>query len=397
MSKKQHSSLFLIWMITLIWGIINLYSASNIMLMTNNVAPYLLILPSILILSGGTVFYHFIRRATYANIYAMIKRSALTINLIVLGMLCLVLLIGVDAEHNLGAKSIIDIGPVNIQPMEFYKVSMLLYIAYFIYFLKNKHYKTIHTISVNIFLAIGLIFLEHDLGGVIIITTVLIITLLIEGEIQSLLKKLHYTTKQWLYAFIAMIGIIILLINSMSSMHMDRFSAWINPFSDAKGAGYQLINAFIAFSNGGLLGNGFLNSTQKTGFLTEQTSDAIFAIIGEEWGLFGILFTIIILFAIVILCYSIAIKSTDKFSEVYAYGFGTLIFVQTAVNIGGITGTIPLTGVTLPFISSGTNSLISLTIGLFFVIVIDLNNKHRKVIRKIKSDKLFMDGEKWKN
>ena len=133
-----------------------------------------------------------------------------------------------------------------------------------------------------------------------------------------------------------------------------------------------------------------MNSIQKSGYLYGKYTDFIFVIIVEEWGVIGGVVVIGMLLAIAVLCYRIGSTASDRFGQIYCYGFALLIIVQSGVNIGGVTGVIPMTGVTLPFISSGMNSYIFLTMGLFFVIIIDLDSQRKKRIDNERSNSLFM-------
>ena len=140
---------------------------------------------------------------------------------------------------------------------------------------------------------------------------------------------------------------------------VGRFEASMNPFQDIYGTGYQLVNGLYAIANGGLGGLGFTHSTQKFGYLTQASSDYIFAITSEELGIIG-LFIIVLGYGIVIyrLVYY-ALRTRSEGYKIILMGTAFYILLHFILNIGGVTGLIPLTGVPLLFISSGGSSLMS--------------------------------------
>ena len=129
---------------------------------------------------------------------------------------------------------------------------------------------------------------------------------------------------------------------------------------------------------------------QKSFFPESASSDYVFMVINEEWGIIGAIFTILILLAIATLCIVIGNKATSRFGMLYSYGFAFLVLFQSFVNVAGISNVIPMTGVTLPFISSGINSLFFMSLGLFVVILIDRESARERKKRKEKNDGLFL-------
>ncbi len=150
-----------------------------------------------------------------------------------------------------------------------------------------------------------------------------------------------------------------------TSYRTNRLKVFLNPFSEnLSAAADQVINSYIAFGNGGLVGRGLGNSIQKLGYLPEAHTDFILAIIAEELGLIGVLFVIALLGLLIGKVIFAGTKSKNTFSAMYALGFASLLIVQAVVNIGGVTASIPMTGVPLPFISNGGSSLLILSVGL---------------------------------
>ena len=158
-----------------------------------------------------------------------------------------------------------------------------------------------------------------------------------------------------------------------------RFSAFFNPFNDLSGAGHQLANSYYAMSNGGWFGLGLGNSIEKQGYLPEAHTDFVFAIVIEELGFVGASLILALLFFLILRIILVGIRANNPFNSMMAIGIGGMILVQTFINIGGISGLIPSTGVTFPFLSQGGNSLWVLSVAIAFVLNIDASEKRAKM------------------
>ena len=158
-----------------------------------------------------------------------------------------------------------------------------------------------------------------------------------------------------------------------------RFSAFFNPFNDLSGAGHQLANSYYAMSNGGWFGLGLGNSLEKQGYLPEAHTDFVFAIVIEELGFVGASLILALLFFLILRIILVGIRAKNPFNSMMAIGIGGMILVQTFINIGGISGLIPSTGVTFPFLSQGGNSLWVLSVAIAFVLNIDASEKRAKM------------------
>ena len=158
-----------------------------------------------------------------------------------------------------------------------------------------------------------------------------------------------------------------------------RFSAFFNPFNDLTGAGHQLANSYYAMSNGGWFGLGLGNSIEKQGYLPEAHTDFVFSIVIEELGFVGASLILALLFFLILRIILVGIRAKNPFNSMMAIGIGGMILVQTFINIGGISGLIPSTGVTFPFLSQGGNSLWVLSVAIAFVLNIDASEKRAKM------------------
>ncbi len=160
-----------------------------------------------------------------------------------------------------------------------------------------------------------------------------------------------------------------------------RFAAFFDPFADLTDAGHQLANSYYAMSNGGWFGRGLGNSIEKNGYLPEAHTDFAFSITMEELGLIGSSLVLALLFFLILRIIVVGIRARNPFNAMMALGVGGMLLMQTFVNVGGISGLIPATGVTFPFLSQGGNSLLTISVGIAFVLNIDANEK-RELIRE---------------
>jgi len=158
---------------------------------------------------------------------------------------------------------------------------------------------------------------------------------------------------------------------------ISRLVAFVDPWATPRAEGFQLIQSLFSLGNGGLFGRGFLNSTQKYMFLPFSESDFIFSIIGEEFGLVGAVLFLATLGYIIWRIFKVGRESTDMFGKYLCFGIASLIFIQSVLNIAVVTGSIPPTGLPLPFISFGGTSLAVFMAAIGIVLNIDKQNKKR--------------------
>ncbi len=369
---KKHHLLILLWLFVSLYGAVMEFSATYINTTIYGGNPFLGLVSQfvvILIVGGaGTVFFH----SAKIDTYQLMKRFAKPVMIITVGALAFVAAFGGIRG---GARMVIPLGPFDFQPMEMFKISAILYFAY--QFSNVKPSETLVDSVTKLFLpiiGIGLVILQPDFGGAMIILIVLYWLLIINGQN---LKQLI------LLAVGGSATIIFAVMFLLKEYQRARIFMWLNPFNDAAGSGWQLINSYVAISNGGLLGSGYMSSVQKAGFLSQPGSDFIFAIICEELGLIGALLTIGLLVSIAVVVISIGNTAHERFGMLYCYGFAMLLLTQTFINVGGVTGVIPMTGVTLPFISTGINSYLFMSLGVFLTVPISrIGIKEKKRERK---------------
>lgn len=244
---------------------------------------------------------------------------------------------------------------VFLQPAEIAKVALIVYLAALFDSAKQARQKYFpHKEFFMILVLIGgLVALEPDLGGALLIFASAFSVYFMAGA------PLFYLLFIGIAGSLAAIGY-----TFSSNYRMQRVLTFLNPTSDPQGVSYQITQILIALGSGGLLGVGLGNSRQKYQYIPEVTTDSIFAILGEELGLLGALLIIGALAFIIWRGFSIGAQAKDEFGKLLAVGITANIGFQTVVNLGGMVGLLPLTGVPLPFISYGGSSLTILLISV---------------------------------
>ena len=287
-------------------------------------------------------------------------------------------------------------GGFSIQPAEYLKVILVWYLA--LIFSKRQDeirdydYQALthnEWIPRNLndwrwltLILIGIVVIMPDLGNATILALTVLIMITASG-----------VGYRWFTSLLALVvGASTIVLGSIWIIGVDRvakipvfgyvakrFSAFFNPFNDLSGAGHQLANSYYAMSNGGWFGLGLGNSIEKQGYLPEAHTDFVFAIVIEELGFVGASLILALLFFLILRIILVGIRAKNPFNSMMAIGIGGMILVQTFINIGGISGLIPSTGVTFPFLSQGGNSLWVLSVAIAFVLNIDASEKRAKM------------------
>ena len=233
---------------------------------------------------------------------------------------------------------------------------------------------------------LGLVVTLPDLGNATIISLIIIIMLSVSGIgyrwFSTALMGITVGATV-LLGSIWVIGADVVAKIPVFGYIAKRFAAFFNPFEDTTNAGLQLSNSYYAMSNGGWLGRGLGNSIEKKGYLPEAHTDFVFSIVIEELGLIGASLILAILFFMILRIIVVGIRARDPFNSMMALGIAGMLLVQTFVNIGGISGLIPATGVTFPFLSQGGSSLLIISIGVAFVLNIDAHERRELLEKEI--------------
>ncbi|MDE7104725.1 MAG: FtsW/RodA/SpoVE family cell cycle protein [Ruminococcus sp.] len=275
--------------------------------------------------------------------------------IIVAVLLVAVLLIGNTEGGSMGAKRWIDIGPVNLQPSEIAKLSIIIFFAYSME-RDGKKMNTFKTGIVKYALYLGayvlLIALEKHISGILLVSAIAISLILCGGANRRQFILLG------VIAVVAAVSYIAWQASVEGSYVQVRLKSWRDPFADVLNDTWQTANSIIAIGSGGLFGLGLGNSRQKYLYLPETKNDFVFPIVCEEIGFVGALAIIIVFFLLVVEGYSIAVRCKDRFGMLLAVGITTQIGIQTVLNLAVVSNLIPNTGISLPFFSYGGTALI---------------------------------------
>ncbi|MCO4348548.1 cell division peptidoglycan polymerase FtsW [Staphylococcus agnetis] len=288
----------------------------------------------------------------------------------------------IGSEIN-GSRSWLNLGFMNLQASELLKIAIILYVPYIIERKRPQIQRDPTAILwpiIFVGLIIGLVLLQKDVGQTMLISSIFFSIILYAGiGIKNFLKIGFFSL---LGLFVVVIIIVVFRINILPSYLTARFSALENPFNFEDGIGYHLANSLLAIGNGGIFGRGLGNSIMKLGYLPEPHTDFIFAIIAEELGLVGVLIVLSFLFFIVYRSFELASRTTSYFYKLVCVGIASYIGIQTFINLGGISGLIPLTGVPLPFISFGGSSMISLSIAMGLLLIVSKQIRYEQARKR---------------
>ncbi len=308
---------------------------------------------------GITEFYYFTRHVftiiigftflflAYKLNPASIKKIAIPLLVLSFVLLILVFLPGIGVTAG-GARRWIRLWPSTFQPSELVKLSMVIFLARY---MSMPEYKTDRFISfikpVCIMVLFQIAILKQpDFGAAMSLAFLTFAMLFLSGT------RLRYLA----YLSVTAVPIIIKLV--MQPYRLKRVTSFLNPWEDAQGSGFQLVQSFIALGSGGLTGVGLGSSKQKLAYLPESHTDFIFSIIGEEFGFIGVSIVIALFLILFIKGISVANRAKDSFIYYLATGLSLMISLQALINFAVATGLVPTKGLPLPFISYGGSSLL---------------------------------------
>ena len=304
--------------------------------------------------------------------YVYLRRFAGIGVIISIGLLIAIIFTDSGIEAG-GSARWINIAGVTVQPSEIAKVAMVLFYAHILdrYPIKrgNDWQVPLGILLPVTALVLGLVFKQPDLGTTMVIALTCVVILL-----QTELPTFYFV------AAVPIVGIPLFYKIRSTEYQWERILVWLDPWKYAMGDGYQITNAEIAFGSGGLFGVGLGRSMQKYGYLPENHTDTIFAIVGEELGLAGALLLLSLFIALYARAYKIVGECPDRFGRLLGYGLTSSLAIQTAINLSVVTGVMPVTGITLPLISYGGASLVITLIELGLLLNI---SRYRKKTPKV--------------
>jgi cell division protein FtsW len=279
--------------------------------------------------------------------YHRYRTLSLPLLIVAIALLAAVLVPSVGTSVN-GAARWLRAGPVGLQPAEFAKLALILYLAFWLGARRDRIERSGTAIGFIVVTGLigGLVFAEPDLGTAIVIGGVALAMYFVAGA------------RLWMFAALASLSGVLALAGALAHPErVERLMTFIDPWKDPRDAGYQAIQALYGLALGGLSGEGLGAGREKFGFLPFPYTDSIFAILGDELGLIGTLAVIMLFLVLAYRGVRIALRAPDAMGALVATGVTTWLVFQAWVNMAVVASLIPMTGITLPFISYGGSSL----------------------------------------
>ena len=399
--EKKHLldyTILIPYLILSVVGLIVVYSTTSARLVSFGANPFASVINQGVFWLVSLFFIFFIYRLKLN----FLRKDKVLGTVILFEVLLLVVAKFFTKEIN-GANGWIVLGPLSFQPAEYLKIIVVWFLAHtfskkqsaierydYQALTKNRWIPSqLNDWRYYLLVMIGLVAIQPDLGNAAIIVLTTVIMFSISGVGYRWFTALFASIVGLSSAFLGLIALV--GVKTMSKVPIfgyvaKRFAAYFNPFKDLTGSGLQLSHSYYAMSNGGWFGLGLGNSIEKTGYLPEATTDFVFSIVIEELGLIGAGLILALLFFLILRIMIVGVKARNPFNSMMALGVGSLLLMQVFVNIGGISGLIPSTGVTFPFLSQGGNSLLVTSVGIAFVLNIAANEKRDNIVQAIEEE-----------
>jgi rod shape determining protein RodA len=280
--------------------------------------------------------------------------------------LILLLLIPFVGDLQMGARRWLNLGIINLQPSELMKWALMFLLAHWFASREPSSLINLSVAAVATILPAALIVMQPDLGTALV--------LLFAAAAMLLASGIRW---RWILAALAASPLsLYLLWNNMHNYQKTRILSFLDPQSDPLGAGYHVIQASIAIGSGGIFGKGFLEGTQaRLHFLPEQHTDFIFAVLAEEGGLVAVLLLLTLYGVIISRILAIAARAHTRFGSLLCVSIASVFMLYIFVNIGMVTGMLPVVGVPLPFISYGGSALVTMLAALGIVMRVAIESR----------------------
>jgi cell division protein FtsW len=337
--------LFAVALVLLSTGVVMVYSASAIVAADRFHDPYFFLKRQVFWAALGCGALWVALRTDYRRL------EPLVLPLLVLAALLLVLVLvpGLGVSVN-GSRRWLRLGPLSFQPAELAKLALVLYLAAFLARRREALVESwrglVPPLTVGGILA-GLVLLQPDLGNALTLLVLTVGLLFLAGARTT-----------WLAVLAVPALTLAALAVWMAPYRMRRVFAFLDPWQDPRGSGFQIIQSWLAFGSGGLFGRGIGESKQKLFYLPEAHTDFIFAILGEELGFAGAAAVVVLFAALVWRGLRVGLRASEPFGAYLALGLTILIATQTLLNLGVVTGLLPTKGLPLPFLSFGGSALL---------------------------------------
>lgn len=373
--------IFIPYLILVVIGVILVYSASSDILLVNGFKPDVYGIRQAIY--AVAAFFGF-GVPFFAVKLKVIKNPKFVAGFLILCILMLFWLVilkfaNVSSAEVNGAVGWINLGFINLQPLEVTKLALVIYLAYVLdrrdgKFVRGKIKGNLsHPAILSAFL-MCLVIVEPDFGG----TAILFMITLVMFSVSGVPTRLALA---WLVGIAIFVGIVFIIVVTWNpkflqeSYQFQRLMSFLHPFQLERKGGAQLVNSYYAIHNGGLFGVGLGNSMQKRGYLPEPYTDFILSITAEELGVVVTILLVGLLFYLMWEIMEVGINASSQFNALICFGVATILFTEALFNIGAVLGLLPITGVTLPFISYGGSSMIVLTAAVGLVLNVSANEK----------------------
>lgn len=346
MSEKKSSDFTLVFIVTLlvIFGIIMVFSSSYYYALAKNKDAYYFLKRDLIWATAGFITMFIASKVNY-RIYRKIAPFLFGVSIILL--LLVFSPLGIEINY---ARRWIGAGEITIMPGEIAKICVIIFCAWFLSEKPDRiksFTRGVLPLLLVIVVYFGLIILQPNLSTAVTVSVIIVIMMFAAGMKFIHLFGLFIT---------GVAGVVAMIL--IEPYRMKRLTSFLDPFADPMGSGYQVIQSLLALGSGGLFGVGLGRSVQKTLYLPEPQNDFIFAIIGEEIGFIGCVAVIVCFMLLIWRGIHIALNAPDLFGSLMAVGITGIIAVHVVINIAVATSSMPPTGIVLPFISWGGNSLL---------------------------------------
>jgi len=343
--REVRRRIFFITIVLIAIGIVMIYSASAVFAYERlKDSAYYLKRHILYLLAGALISWAILQWD-----YILLRKYSKRLLIVSFFLLLLVLIPGVSSPIG-GARRWFKLGLFNFQPSELAKFSLLVYICDFLVrkktLVKNYFYRFFPLILVTLLMS-GLVLIQPDLGTAFLLGALLFIYMIVFGVGLKYLGSMILVSLPVIWALIFRMP-----------YRRKRILAFLNPWADPRGTGFQIVQSLIAFGSGGMLGRGLGQGRQKLLYLPAAHTDFIFSILGEELGLLGTI-SVLILFGLFFWeAFKIPFRVKDEFGQLLSLGIIFILAVETIINISVTVGILPTKGLPLPFISYGGSALI---------------------------------------
>lgn len=355
--------MIIIAVVIVLFGVLNIYSATYSKTLLGKIIGFDFMKLQLIWLVIGLVIVYLILTVDYG----WLKNFAYIIYGSSIGLLLLNVVAGTVSK---GANSWIKIGSRAIQPSEFAKLAIIIIVAKKIDDMEGKinNFRNFAQVFILASIPTALVVIQPDMGMTMVIFFTVLGLCFIAGLDFRIIAG----------GLMGIVGLIVILWNSgiLQSYQKKRFISFIDPSADQLSSGYQLLQSQIAIGSGGIFGKGFMQGTQiRGGFIPEAWTDFIFSVVGEEWGLLGGLVLLTLYGIFLYRLINISKLSKDIFGTLLCAGIGSSIIFSIFQNVGMCIGIMPITGITLPFMSYGGSSMIVNFISLGIVLNVGMRRK----------------------